>query len=199
MMMRADWFKSGDKSAPNADALCGTLPYTLSEYSYGRAAEAAVKWSLPVILTHPLGERESSVLLRPHCALELARSQRFGYLVRMILVKRVYEPRAESDGARFLVDRLWPRGAKKEALALEGWLKDLAPSDGLRKWFNHDPSKWSEFQRRYFAELDENSEIVRPLLDATRRGKVTLLFGARDAEHNNAVALKRYLSDRLKG
>ncbi len=116
----------------------------------------------------------------------------------MIQLKRVYDPAAKTDGARFLVDRLWPRGVKKERLALAGWLKGLAPSDGLRKWFNHDPAKWSEFQRRYFGELDEHPEIVRPLLEAARRGKVTLLFGARDAGHNNAVALKRYLSDRLK-
>jgi len=116
----------------------------------------------------------------------------------MIQVKRVYDPVAKTDGLRFLVDRIWPRGVRKERLALAGWLKDLAPSDGLRKWFNHDPSKWSEFKRRYFDELDEQPEIVRTLLEATRQGHVTLLFGARDAEHNNAVALKLYLTSRLR-
>jgi uncharacterized protein YeaO (DUF488 family) len=111
----------------------------------------------------------------------------------MIQVKRVYEPVAKRDGKRFLVDRLWPRGVKKEALSLKGWLKDLAPSAGLRKWFNHDPTRWNEFRRRYFAELDGKAEALRPLVTAARRGKVTLLFGARDNERNNAVALKAYL------
>ena len=115
----------------------------------------------------------------------------------MIQVKRVYEPAAASDGARFLVDRLWPRGLKKKVLRVDGWLKDAAPSNPLRKWFNHDPAKWDEFQNRYFAELDEKLEAVRPLLEAARRGKVTLLFAAHDTEHNNAVALKEYLDRRL--
>ena len=116
----------------------------------------------------------------------------------MVRVKRVYEPAAAGDGARFLVDRLWPRGVKKDALRLERWLKDAAPSDKLRQWFNHDPARWDEFQRRYFAELDERTETVQTLLAAARRGKVTLLFGARDTEHNNAVALKVYLTRRLQ-
>jgi uncharacterized protein YeaO (DUF488 family) len=117
----------------------------------------------------------------------------------MIQVKRVYEPAAASDGARFLVDRLWPRGVKKEALKFEGWLRDVAPSDQLREWFNHDTARWDEFQRRYFAELDEKRDVLQPLLKAGRGGKVTLLFGARDTEHNNAVALKEYLTRRRKG
>src|SRR5207253_2214760 len=115
----------------------------------------------------------------------------------MIQVKRLYEPAAASDGARFLVDRLWPRGLKKEALHVDGWLKDAAPSNPLRKWFNHDPEKWDEFQSRYFAELDENLEAVQSLLAAARRGTVTLLFAAHDTEHNNAVALRQYLARRL--
>ena len=82
---------------------------------------------------------------------------------------------------------------------MSGWLKDLAPSDGLRQWFDHDPARWTEFERRYFAELEEKPEIVRPLLEAARRGRVTLLFGARDLEHNNAVALKAYLTGKLGG
>lgn len=116
----------------------------------------------------------------------------------MIRIKRVYEPAAATDGARFLVDRLWPRGVKKDALRLAGWLKEVAPGDKLRKWFNHDASRWDEFQRRYFAELDEKPETIQPLLEAARRGTVTLLFAARDADHNNGVALKVYLAARLR-
>jgi uncharacterized protein YeaO (DUF488 family) len=115
----------------------------------------------------------------------------------MIRVKRVYEPPDASDGARFLVERLWPRGLTREALRLDGWLKEVAPSHALRRWFGHDPAKWDEFQRRYRAELDERPEAWRPLLEAARRGDVTLLFSARDAEHNNAVALQRYLAEKL--
>jgi uncharacterized protein YeaO (DUF488 family) len=111
----------------------------------------------------------------------------------MIQVKRAYEPAARNDGKRFLVDRLWPRGVTKEALRLEAWLKDVAPNDDLRKWFGHKPAKWDEFRRRYFAELDARPETWRPILEAARRGNITLLYGARDAEHNNAVALKEYL------
>jgi len=116
----------------------------------------------------------------------------------MIRVKRVYDPAAPGDGARFLVDRLWPRGVKKESLRWDGWLKDQAPSEGLRRWFHHDADKWEEFQRRYFAELAAKSESLQPLLEAARRGDVTLLFGARDTSHNNAVALKAYVTKRLK-
>jgi len=115
----------------------------------------------------------------------------------MIQVKRVYEPAAESDGARFLVDRLWPRGVKKQGLALKGWLKDLAPSAGLRKWFHHDATRWSEFRRRYFAELDGKAKAIQPLFNAARGGRVTLLFSARDPERNNAVALKAYLERKI--
>jgi len=111
----------------------------------------------------------------------------------MIQVKRAYGPAAKSDGKRFLVDRLWPRGVTKEALRLEAWLKDVAPSGDLRRWFGHQPAKWDEFRRRYFAELDARPEAWRPILEAARRGNVTLLYGARDVEHNNAVALKEYL------
>jgi uncharacterized protein YeaO (DUF488 family) len=114
-----------------------------------------------------------------------------------IKVKRVYEPSAPNDGACFLVDRLWPRGMKREALQLDGWLKEVAPSDTLRRWFGHDPKKWEEFRRRYFVELDGRPEAWRPILEATRRGNVTLLYGARDTEHNNAVALSDYLRDKV--
>ncbi len=111
----------------------------------------------------------------------------------MIQVKRVYEPASPRDGKRFLVERLWPRGMKKENLRMDGWLKDVAPSDALRRWFAHDPAKWAEFQRRYRAELRAHSDALDPLVDAARRGSVTLLYSAHDVEHNNAVVLKRYL------
>lgn len=111
----------------------------------------------------------------------------------MIVTKRVYENPEPGDGTRFLVERLWPRGMKKESLLMNGWLKDVAPSDALRRWFGHDPAKWDEFRRHYFAELDGRSEAWRPLLEAAQRGTVTLLYSARDLEHNNAAALKEYL------
>ena len=111
----------------------------------------------------------------------------------MITVKRVYEPPTPEDGTRFLVERLWPRGIKKASLQLDAWLKDVAPSAALRRWFGHDPAKWEAFQRRYFAELDDKSETLQPLIEATQRGDVTLLYSARDTAHNNAVALKLYL------
>lgn len=116
----------------------------------------------------------------------------------MIRVKRVYDPPSARDGKRFLVDRLWPRGVKRDALSLVDWLKDIAPSDTLRRWFAHDPSRWDTFKRRYAAELDRRQEAWRPILEVARRGTVTLLYGARDAKHNNAVALKGYLETRLK-
>ncbi len=116
----------------------------------------------------------------------------------MIGVKRVYEPSVPDDGTRFLVERLWPRGMKKESLHMEAWLKDVAPADSLRRWFGHDPEKWNEFQDRYFAELDGKPEAIRPIVEAAGRGNVTLLYSAHDTEHNNAVALKEYLSKRLQ-
>jgi uncharacterized protein YeaO (DUF488 family) len=111
----------------------------------------------------------------------------------MVKLKRAYEPAVPSDGARYLVERLWPRGMKKTRLRIAAWLKDVAPSRTLRQWFNHDPKKWREFQRRYFQELRANEQVLLPLLDAARRGNVTLVYSAHDAEHNNAVALKQYL------
>lgn len=116
----------------------------------------------------------------------------------MIQTKRVYEPAEKSDGTRFLVERLWPRGMKKEALKMDDWLKEVAPSDGLRRWFDHDPAKWREFQRRYRAELAEERETWQPLLDAAKHGDVTLLFSAHDLEHNNAVVLKSFLDQRVR-
>jgi uncharacterized protein YeaO (DUF488 family) len=116
----------------------------------------------------------------------------------MIQTKRVYEPAAKSDGQRFLVERLWPRGIKKEALRMTGWLKEVAPSNELRQWFNHDPAKWKEFQKRYRAELDRKSESWQPLLAAATTAGVTLLFSAHDLEHNNALVLKTYLEEQCK-
>ncbi len=115
----------------------------------------------------------------------------------MIKVKRVYESPETDDGPRFLVERLWPRGMKKESLHMEAWLKDVAPSDGLRRWFDHDPQKWDEFQDRYFAELDGEPDAMQTIVEAAGRGNVTLLYSAHDTEHNTAVALKEYLSKRL--
>ena len=116
----------------------------------------------------------------------------------MIRIKRVYDPPAKSDGRRLLVERLWPRGMKKKELDLDGWLRDVAPSPGLRKWFGHDPARWREFQRRYRAELDKSPAALQPILEAARNGTATLLFSSRDIEHNNAVALKSYVESRLE-
>jgi len=115
-----------------------------------------------------------------------------------IAVKRVYEQPAKSDGYRVLVDRLWPRGLKKDDAALDAWSKELAPSTALRKWFGHDPARWEGFRHRYASELDAAGEYWRPLLTQATRHRVTLLFGANDEDHNNAVALKSYLDALLK-
>jgi len=110
-----------------------------------------------------------------------------------ILIKRVYEPAADEDGVRFLVDRLWPRGVKRTTMQMDAWLKEVAPSDSLRRWFGHDASRWEEFQRRYFAELDGKPDAWQPILEAAARNTVTLLYAARNEDINHALALKRYL------
>lgn len=110
-----------------------------------------------------------------------------------VRVKRIYEAPDPNDGTRVLVDRLWARGLTKEKAALDLWLKDIAPSTELRKWFAHDPAKWEEFQKRYQAELNENEEAVTRLREEIRKGPVTLLYGARDQEHNEALVLRDYL------
>lgn len=115
----------------------------------------------------------------------------------MIKAKRVYDEEEPTDGVRFLVDRLWPRGVKKTELKIDGWLKDVAPSSDLRKWFAHDPVKWPEFRRRYFAELDREPEAWDPILKAARGGDVTLLYSAHDPEHSNAIALQEYLESKM--
>ena len=116
----------------------------------------------------------------------------------MFALKRAYEEAGPQDGTRFLVERLWPRGIKKADLPIDGWLKDVAPSDSLRRWFGHDPQKWPEFRRRYSAELDSHSEAWEGIVSAARRGRVTLVYSSHDTEHNNAVALKEYLEAHMK-
>lgn len=116
-----------------------------------------------------------------------------------IRIKRAYEKPESSDGARFLVDRLWPRGVTKEALAIEAWLKDLAPSNELRQWYHHDLGQWTEFRKRYFNELRNHPQAVLPLIEAARKGPISLLFSSKQVEHNNAVALKEFLEQQLAG
>jgi uncharacterized protein YeaO (DUF488 family) len=112
----------------------------------------------------------------------------------MITLKRAYEPVSRADGIRLLVERLWPRGVAKADLNVNEWLKEVGPSTELRKWFGHDPDKWTEFRRRYFRELDSRPEAWKPIVSATRRGgTVTLVYSSRDTQHNNAVALRDYL------
>lgn len=110
-----------------------------------------------------------------------------------ISLKRVYEQAESSDGYRVLVDRLWPRGIRKDELKLDLWLKEVAPSTELRRWFAHEPARWAEFRWRYLAELKQCRETLRPLAVCAREEPVTLLYGARDHRHNNAVVLKQYL------
>jgi uncharacterized protein YeaO (DUF488 family) len=116
----------------------------------------------------------------------------------MLKIKRVYEDAEQHDGTRFLVERLWPRGIKKEELPMQAWLKDVSPSAELRKWYSHDVSKWPEFQKRYRAELKENPGAWKPILEAAKDGNVTLLYSARDTEHNSALVLKSFLEKRLQ-
>ena len=112
----------------------------------------------------------------------------------MFSIKRIYEEADEKDGARILIDRLWARGISKEKAHLNLWLKDIAPSDALREWFNHDPKKWPEFERKYKAELKTKTELIDQLKKLEKQHKqITLLYGAKDSEHNNAVVLKNYL------
>lgn len=115
-----------------------------------------------------------------------------------VAVKRAYEAPAKSDGCRILVDHIWPRGVSKAALRLDGWVKEVAPSGALRKWFDHDPAKWPAFKSRYFRELDGKSEAIDRILTEGGEGTLTLVFAAKDVEHSNAAALKEYL-DRQAG
>lgn len=112
-----------------------------------------------------------------------------------VQIKRVYDPPAPGDGRRVLVDRLWPRGLKKEQAAIDVWLKEVAPSTTLRQWYHHDPAKWTEFKRRYFAELADSPHVAE-LRQMAQTAPLTLLYTARDEEHNNALALHEYLQTR---
>lgn len=116
----------------------------------------------------------------------------------MIRIKRTYEPPARGDGKRILVERLWPRGLKKEALAADAWMKDVAPSTELRKWFDHRVERWEEFRRRYWKELDANPQAWQPILEASQRRTVTLLYSAHDTDHNGALVLRDYLAKQAK-
>jgi uncharacterized protein YeaO (DUF488 family) len=115
----------------------------------------------------------------------------------VIRIKRAYDPPERADGRRILVERLWPRGMTKEAVAADDWIKDVAPSTGLRKWFDHRPERWEVFRRRYRHELDADARAWQPILDAGSHGTVTLLYSARDTLHNGAVVLRDYLHERL--
>jgi uncharacterized protein YeaO (DUF488 family) len=116
-----------------------------------------------------------------------------------VQIKRAYDLRAADDGVRILVDRLWPRAVSKEALALDIWLKDIAPSAALRRWFSHDAGRWREFCRRYAAELEDHRELLKELQARARRGRITLVFSAHDELHNNAAALRDFILHGLPG
>ena len=114
----------------------------------------------------------------------------------MILkIKRVYEKYSEEDGYRVLVDRLWPRGISKEKAGVDLWLKEIAPSNELRKWFNHEPAKWELFKKKYFKELSSNTEALIPLIEKTSKTDVTLLYSSKEERYNNAAALKEYIEN----
>jgi uncharacterized protein YeaO (DUF488 family) len=115
----------------------------------------------------------------------------------VITIARVYDYRGQTGAISVLVDRVWPRGVTKEKAGVDLWIKEIAPSDDLRKWFNHEDSKWTEFRRKYFAELDGRMEIVRALRGVSKGGNMVLLYSARNTVHNNAVALKEYLETHL--
>lgn len=117
-----------------------------------------------------------------------------------VWIRRAYEPPTRNDGARILVDRVWPRGVRKDAAAIAEWARDVAPSDGLRKWFGHDPSRWDEFRRRYRTELRTDPKAraaLDELVARARKRRITLVYGAHDTEHNQAVALREVIDERL--
>ncbi len=116
----------------------------------------------------------------------------------MIKIKRVYEEPSPRDGKRILVDRLWPRGLKKEDARIDEWLRELSPSNELRKWFNHEPDKWTEFKKRFSAELRGTEDLIGRIVTYSKKGTVTLLFGSKEERINNAVALKEYIESRMK-
>ena len=112
----------------------------------------------------------------------------------MIKIKRIYDPATPGDGKRIYIDRLWPRGMRKEEVKIDEWLKEISPSESLRKWFGHDPSKYGEFKRRYTKELEKHTEILERIRKEGKKKTVTLLFSAKDVEHNNATVMREILS-----
>jgi uncharacterized protein YeaO (DUF488 family) len=114
-----------------------------------------------------------------------------------IMLKRAYEKPSAEDGKRILVERLWPRGVRKEEAGIDQWLKEIAPSNELRKWYSHDPSKWSEFKRRYWIELDAKKDVLLNIAKQAKEGKVTFVFGSKEEKLNNAAALKEYIESQL--
>jgi uncharacterized protein YeaO (DUF488 family) len=116
----------------------------------------------------------------------------------MITLKRAYDPVSRTDGRRFLVERLWPRGVSKAKLRVDAWLREVGPSTELRTWFSHDPDKWSEFRTRYFRELNSRPEAWQPIASAARRGRITLVYSSHDTQHNNAIALQEYLRTKMR-
>ena len=114
-----------------------------------------------------------------------------------IKIKRVYDQPNDADGSRILVDRLWPRGLTKDNARVDVWLKEIAPSTELRKWFGHDPAKWNSFHKRYEREIRDNDDLISTLKDIAREGTITLLYGARDEKHNEALVLKEFLERKL--
>ena len=114
----------------------------------------------------------------------------------VIATKRIYDAPRKKGGYRVLVDRLWPRGLRKDEVQVDLWLKDIAPSNTLRKWFAHEPAKWKKFKQRYFKELEGKQSLVEQLIDSAKDRPIVLLYGVRDGEHNQAVALKQYMDER---
>ena len=117
----------------------------------------------------------------------------------MIKIKRIYDAPSDDDGSRILVDRLWPRGLSKEKAKVDLWLKEIAPSNELRKWYGHDPKKWAEFRKKYFKDLDTKRELVNQIVQQMKEGDVTLLYSSKEEKINNAVALKEYIARKKKG
>ncbi|MDA8432213.1 MAG: DUF488 domain-containing protein [Nitrospiraceae bacterium] len=111
----------------------------------------------------------------------------------MVKTRRIYDPPSRADGKRILVDRLWPRGVRKDKASIDEWLKEIAPSDGLRKWYSHDPARWEEFRKKYKAELQGKGDLVERLRKESKEGTITLLFAAKDPERNNAEVLRDLL------
>jgi uncharacterized protein YeaO (DUF488 family) len=118
-------------------------------------------------------------------------------MTAQVRLRRAYDPATPDDGYRVLVDRLWPRGVSKERAVLDLWAKDVSPSTELRRWFRHDPARWEEFKRRYRQEIAAHPEVLQPLLKAAVEGPLTLVYGARDTEHNEAVVLQQIIEERL--